>query len=125
MISERADPANARLGAHSVSGQTLRRHLRGCGDGEVFSSYLPRPNATLFVVTRPFIHNAMSILVPERWIFIVKTDRAFSYSREQGCRLKRNIPRKIKSDGLLCKVLVVEQPPWNFDNNLVGIANRC
>src|SRR4030088_179730 len=34
-----------------------------------FSSYFPRPNATLFVITRPLIHNAMSILVPDRWIF--------------------------------------------------------
>ena len=47
----------------------------------------------------------MPILVPDRSIFIVKTGRAFSYGRERGCRLKRNIPRKIKSHGLLCKVL--------------------
>jgi hypothetical protein len=47
----------------------------------------------------------MSILVPDRSIFIVKSGRAFSYGRERGCRLKRNIPRKIKSDGLLFKVL--------------------
>jgi hypothetical protein len=70
-----------------------------------FSSYFPRPNATLFVITRPLIHNAMSILVPDRWIFIVKAGRAFSYSRERACRLKSNIPRKIKSEGLLCKGL--------------------
>jgi hypothetical protein len=40
----------------------------------------------------------MSILVPDRWIFIVKAGRAFSYGRERSCRLKRNIPRKIKTD---------------------------
>jgi hypothetical protein len=72
---------------------------------EVFSRYLPRPNTTLFVVTGPSVHNAMPILVPDRSIFIVKAGRAFSYGRERGCRLKRNIPRNIKSHGLLCKVL--------------------
>ena len=77
--------------------------LKACRDGEVFSSYFPRPNATLFVITRPLVHNAMWILVPDRWIFIVKAGRAFSYGRGRACRLrlKSNIPRKIKSDGLL------------------------
>jgi len=53
-----------------------RRCLKSCRDDEVFSSYLPRPNTTLFVVTRPLVHNAMWILVPDRWIFIVKAGRA-------------------------------------------------
>src|SRR6201987_2613308 len=70
-----------------------------------FLSYLPRPNATLFVVTRPLVHAAMSILVPDWCIFIVKACCAFSYGRERACRFKSNIPRKIKSDGLLCKTL--------------------
>src|SRR6516165_11556428 len=73
-------------------------------DDECFSMYFPRPNATLFVVTRPTLHDAMSMLVPDRWIFLVKAAcRAFSYGRERACRFKGNIPRKIKSDGLLCK----------------------
>jgi hypothetical protein len=82
-----------------------KRRLKGCRDDEVFSIYLPRPNATLFAVTRPLVHDAMSMLLPDRWIFIVKACRAFSYGRERACRLKSNIPRKIKSDGLLCKAL--------------------
>ena len=70
----------------------------------LFSSYFPRPNATLFVVTRPLVHNALSILVPDRAIFFVKAGRAFSYGRKRVCRLERNIPRKIKSDVLLCNI---------------------
>jgi hypothetical protein len=31
--------------------------------------------------------------------------RAFSYGPERACRFKSNIPRKIESDGLLCKAL--------------------
>ena len=68
-----------------------------------FSSYLPRANATLFVVTRPLVHDAMPIFVPDWWIFIVKACCAFSYGRERAGRLKSNIPCKIKCDGLLCK----------------------
>src|SRR5437899_2488373 len=97
-----------------------------------FSSYFPRPNATLFVITRPLVHNAMSILVPNRWIFIVKAGRAFSYGRERACRLKRNIPRMIKSDGLLCKVLAyyidptVSSTPLGTSTTISwGTANRC
>jgi hypothetical protein len=89
-------------------GLTLKRHCwKAAATARCFSSYFPRPNATLFVITRPLVHNAMSILVPDRWIFIVKAGRAFSYGRERACRLrlKSNIPRKIKSDGLLWKVL--------------------
>ena len=106
MISERRGGAGHCPTGHTFCvGLTLKRHLKGCRDDEVFSSYLPRPNATLFVVTRPLVHDAMSILVPDRWIFIVKACRAFSYGRERACRFKSNIPRKIKSDGLLCKAL--------------------
>jgi hypothetical protein len=73
---------------------TLKRGcLKSSRDDEVFSSYLPRPNTTLFVVTRPLVYNAMWVLVPDRWIFIVKAGRAFSYGRERACRLKSNIPR--------------------------------
>jgi hypothetical protein len=67
--------------------------------------YLPRPNATLFVITWRLIHNAMSILVPDRSNFIVKAGRALSYRRKMGYRLKHNIPRNIKSDSLICKAL--------------------
>ena len=36
------------------------------------------------------------MLVPDRWIFLVKAAcRAFSYGRERACRFKSNIPRKI------------------------------
>ena len=66
-------------------GLTLNATLEGLpGRREVFLSYFPRPNATLFVITRPLIHNAMSILVPDRWIFVVKAGRAFSYGQGTG-----------------------------------------
>jgi hypothetical protein len=48
---------------------------------------------------------ATSILVPDRSTFIVKAGRAFSDGRERGCRLKRNIPRKIRAMALLCNAL--------------------
>jgi hypothetical protein len=89
------EPVHARLAAHFVSGdaQTLKTPLeRLPRTTSCFSSYLPRPNATLFVVTGPLVHDAMSILVPDRWIFIVKACRACSYGRERACRLKSNIP---------------------------------
>jgi len=104
------DPANI-LEAYPLAfnrGQCTRPgrvYLKGCREAEMFSRYLPRPNTTLFVVTGSSVHNAMPIFIPDRSIFIVKTGRAFSYGRERGCRLKRNIPRNIKSHGLLCKVL--------------------
>jgi len=85
-------------------GLTLKHQLKATT--RCFSRYFPRPNATLFVVTRPTVHDAMSMLVPDRWIFLAKAAcRAFSYGRERACRFKSNIPRKIKSDGLLCKAL--------------------
>lgn len=99
------EPANARLAAHSVAADAQTPLERLPRTTSCFSSYLPRPNGTLFVVTRPLVHDAMSILVPDRWIFIVKACRAFFYGRERACRLKSNIPRKIKSDVLLGKAL--------------------
>ena len=79
IISEPAiqvEPANARLAARILCRADAQTPLlKGCRDGEVFFSYFPRPNATLFVITRPLVHNAMSILVPDRWIFIIKTGR--------------------------------------------------
>src|ERR1700688_1151909 len=57
-----------------------------------FQAIFHAPNTTLFVVTRPLVHNAMWILVPDRWIFIVKAGRASPYGRERACRLKSNIP---------------------------------
>src|SRR6516225_9953691 len=60
-----------------------------------FSSYLPRPNATLFVVTGPLVHDAMSVLVPDRWIFVVKACCVFPCGWEWACHFKSNIPRKI------------------------------
>ena len=40
-----------------------------CRADAQFSTYLPSPNATLFVVTWPLVHDTMSILVPHWWIF--------------------------------------------------------
>jgi hypothetical protein len=104
-LAIQVEPANARLAAHSVAADAQTPLERLPRTTSCFSSYFPRPNATLFVVTRPLIHDAMSILVPDRSIFIVEVGRAFSYGRERARRLKRNIPRKIKSDGLLSNAL--------------------
>jgi len=68
----------------------------------------------------------MPLLVPDWWIFLVKA-ACGAFSWEGARRFKSNIPRKIESDGLLCKALsywirlfLVEQPPRNFNNNLLG-----
>ena len=88
MISERRGGAGqCPTGRTFCVGLTLKRHLKGCRDSEMLFSYLPRPNGTLFVVTRPLVHDAMSIRVPNRWIFIVKACRSFSYGRERAYRL--------------------------------------
>jgi hypothetical protein len=84
-----------------ISGFMKRIGLAGCRDGEAFF----KPFSTLFVVTRSLIHKR-DVDTRTRLVNLHRRGRArVLLWPGKGCRLKRSIPGKIKSDGLLCKIL--------------------
>jgi hypothetical protein len=74
---------------------TFKRHLKDCCDDEVFFQLSSTPEFHALRGHTPLVHDAMSILVPDRRIFVVKACRAFPSGWERACHFKSNIPRKI------------------------------